>query len=602
MRPARWWAVGPLLVLSVLGVAAGRWQHRVAGLRLIVERRPPSAGALEVHASEVSSDALLFDARIPSSLVSARWDGLWRVDRDGECSLLLKGGREPARVWLDGSLVFQHDSDDSFREERRFRLTQGFHSLRAELVPRGPLPVFRLFLTPPGGRAADGDRNLFPEAPSRTTARLLPAARLLSGPVVAAGLTALWSGVFVLACRKSAVVLPALAALVVLYAGSLRLEAVVREYWGMDAPGWARRITAVVGQLRPDHLKLSPVDHPYPGDPGAYLRFAREMDGFYDAHLREPLYPAAAKTVLGVSGGPDVGISLTSALFSTLLVWATYLVGSFCFGRGVGLGAALLLAVEPVAIALAADGWRDDAFAFFVLLSTLCLARLQADASFKNGLSAGVAGGAACLTRITSLSFLLPALLLLWVSGDGALRRRRLGAVALSLLIVVALVAPYLATCALVFGDPFVSINAHTQFYRARANLSWDPSTRMGWLQYLTGSFGPTELLRNMFVGLTTYPFDTKWLAYNVWVPHSALALRLLSGVGLLLFVRSREGRLLLLILLTALVPFAFTWPISGGREWRFTLHAYPFYLLAAAYAVDRGLRWLRGCRSMRRS
>ena len=50
-----------------------------------------------------------------------------------------------------------------------------------------------------------------------------------------------------------------------------------------------------------------------------------------------------------------------------------------------------------------------------------------------------------------------------------------------------------------------------------------------------------------------------------------------LAGVAALPF--SAAGRLLLVILLGSLVPYAFTWNLGGsGGEWRFTMHAYPFY------------------------
>jgi hypothetical protein len=39
------------------------------------------------------------------------------------------------------------------------------------------------------------------------------------------------------------------------------------------------------------------------------------------------------------------------------------------------------------------------------------------------------------------------------------------------------------------------------------------------------------------------------------------------------------------------------TWAVPGGGEWRFTLHAYPFYLLAAFWLLDRLVRraWASG-------
>ena len=69
--------------------------------------------------------------------------------------------------------------------------------------------------------------------------------------------------------------------------------------------------------------------------------------------------------------------------------------------------------------------------------------------------------------------------------------------------------------------------------------------------------------------------------------------LRLLSLAGLALFVWSRKGRLLLVILPAALAPFAFTFRITGGNEGRFTLMAYPFDLVAAALTLDRARAWL---------
>jgi 4-amino-4-deoxy-L-arabinose transferase-like glycosyltransferase len=309
------------------------------------------------------------------------------------------------------------------------------------------------------------------------------------------------------------------------------------------------------------------------------------MEGFYDAHVREPVFRLAVRIGLAAAGGSDVGVNLASAAFSTLLLWGTYALGSACFGGGVGFVAALLLAVEPMAIALGADGWRDDAFALFVLLSTLALVRLCEDPSPRRALWAGFAGAAACLTRITSLSFLLPgtAAVVLWGPGS---RKARVLSGARALLVCGLLLAPYLATCAVVFGDPFVSINAHTQFYRDRASQGLAPS--MSWLGYLATSFRPLELVGNMLLGLTVYPFSNKWLAYDLWIPHCSRVLEVVSLAGLLLFLARPPGRLLLLVLLSTLVPFAFTWRIPGGSEWRFTLVAYPFYLLAAALALDR--------------
>jgi Dolichyl-phosphate-mannose-protein mannosyltransferase len=573
-----------LTVLSVASLGAAAWEARITGLRLTVQPRG-AVPTLELRASEVTSDALLLDPGVPSGIRYARWDGYWLVSQGGACSLLLKGS-DAARVWLDDVLLLERDGAEPYRDQKTLWLERGPHLLRAELDVHGSLPVFKLALSSSGSpRPAEG-REFSPDVRSATAERLLPAIPWLEGATIAAWAVALLWTTFALRRHESVPIV--LATVVVLYGGALRIEGLVRQYWGMDAPGWAREVAGAVRPMRPVAMKLSPVDNPYTGDPHGYLAFARDMRHFYAAHFREPLFVLAAKAGLAAAGGADVGVGLTSAVFSTLLVWMTYLLGSACFGRRVGLMAALLMAIEPIAVSSAAQGMRDDAFAFFVLLATLRLCRMQAEPNARNAGMAGLAGAGACLTRITSLSFLLPGLLFVSLTGDRASRRRRLRAAGIALLIAAGLVAPYLINCALVFGDPFISVDAHTHFYRGRANLPWDPS--MNWLQYLLSSFRPLELVQTFLIGVTTYPFDNKWDPYIVWVPHLPLALRLLSLVGLLLFLKRREGRVLLVVLVTALVPFAFTWRVPGGSEWRFTLHAYPFYLIAAAYAFDQGL------------
>jgi hypothetical protein len=66
-----------------------------------------------------------------------------------------------------------------------------------------------------------------------------------------------------------------------------------------------------------------------------------------------------------------------------------------------------------------------------------------------------------------------------------------------------------------------------------------------------------------------------------------------MGAVGLVLMAATPQGRLLWVLLLGTLLPYAFTWAIPGGGEWRFTLPAYPFYLIAAALALVLTLRSL---------
>jgi hypothetical protein len=270
-------------------------------------------------------------------------------------------------------------------------------------------------------------------------------------------------------------------------------------------------------------------------------------------------------------------------------VLATYALGLRAFSPAVGFWAALLLAVERRVIALGIQGWRDDAFSFFVVVSAFALVGLLRRPSWPRVASAGLAGGLSCLTRITSLSFLLPGLAWLALPPFDA---RRLRAVAASAGVAAGVLAPYLVACQIAYGDPFYSINYHTGFYRARQGV--ETGTSMSWQDYLLSSATPVATLDTLIVGLTHYPFANKWRHFDWILPGLGRALAGAAVAGLLLFAFRPAGRLLLVLLAGALLPYAFTWPVPGGREWRFTLHAYPFYLLAACLAVEVGLGALR--------
>ena len=77
----------------------------------------------------------------------------------------------------------------------------------------------------------------------------------------------------------------------------------------------------------------------------------------------------------------------------------------------------------------------------------------------------------AMLTRITSLSFVLPALFYIGIERRADWRPRlRMSALAAGIAVVLTL--PYLINCWRISGDPFISINAHTDFYRSGEGIA----------------------------------------------------------------------------------------------------------------------------------
>ena len=138
---------------------------------------------------------------------------------------------------------------------------------------------------------------------------------------------------------------------------------------------------------------------------------------------------------------------------------------------------------------------------------------------------------------------------------------------------MTAIAAPYLINCWMTYGDPLFAINDQTKFYQRREGLVPDPSlsaVRYVDTKLLDRSFGTLDTVT---VGLTSYPFSNQWRGFDPWLPGLGLWLSRSALLGLVFFRWSGPGRLLLLLLVPFLIPYAFTWNIQGGAEWRFTQH-----------------------------
>ncbi len=376
------------------------------------------------------------------------------------------------------------------------------------------------------------------------------------------------------------------AVLVVALGGALRFEALVTRYWEpQGAPSWALRTRDSFASLHPRGFAFVAEAQPYAGDPFSYLRFAREARGFYDAHVREPAFLAAARLGLHLSGGREIGLNFASALFGTVLVGASLLLGARVASPWVGVGAAARLAIERRAVRLSVEGWRDDTHAAFAILAAWALLGLLRGASRRQALLAGGLCAAACLTRLTSVVFLLPAWAFIALWGQGG-RQQRLRALGLCAGVTLVLLAPYLVNCAVAFGDPFYAVNYHASDFSRRAGLPHGGPT--GVAAFLASLQGPYERLDTLWLGLTSVPFASKWTGFRNWSPWLGPGLAWTAVLGLSSWTLRTEGRFLLVLLGGLLLPYAMLWEIPGGGNWRYTLPVYPFYLIAACAACGR--------------
>jgi 4-amino-4-deoxy-L-arabinose transferase-like glycosyltransferase len=388
--------------------------------------------------------------------------------------------------------------------------------------------------------------------------------------------------------------------LITTYGAALRLDSFVQKYGTIEHPWWARVLThhaaAGAASLRPTIYRWYHVNRPYEGgDPINYLKFAREMRSFYQAHVREPMFLALTRGFLWLLGDQDAAVSFASASGSLLTMIGAFLLGAAVVSRSAGLAVALLLAIEYEVISWSVDGWRDDLFMASVVFSAWALVRCRRDPSPTNSLLVGTIAAAACLTRITALSFIVPGLL--WLALDGTVdsRLQRLRAAAAGGLVCVVLLGPYLLNCAIATGDPFYAVDYHTRYYRYGEGL---PSEQpMSAAAYVTSKVAarPVAALDTAINGLFVQPFTIKWTGFVAWIAVSGSVLRWLAIIGLIAWLFSGDGRMLLVLLFSSLVPYSLTWNVAGGGEWRFTMHAYPFYLLAGMYAVALLCRGLKG-------
>jgi 4-amino-4-deoxy-L-arabinose transferase-like glycosyltransferase len=391
----------------------------------------------------------------------------------------------------------------------------------------------------------------------------------------------------------------ALLAAILVYAAVLRLDALTLTYGVMDRPVWLHALQVHVAvplrALRPASVTWAPEslyphnDGPatrYFSDPYTYLKYARQMHGFYAAHYREPLFVFVTKVWLWFVNGQDVAVSLASLLFSLLTVGATYLVGARACSRVVGLLAAAAAAIEWNLISLGISGWRDEAFTFFVAAFAYALLRYRDKPSPSNSVLLGACAGAACLTRITAVSFIGPAFVLLAFIGRPSWKDR-LRYVATAVVVLIVITGPYLVSCWRTFGDPLYAINYHTAHYltvEGRVEAS-RPSAATYVATKLRGRAFQT--IDTVVRGLTTYPFSNKWTGFDPWSSSLGTWLARAACLGLFLFVGTVSGRWLLLVLVTSLIPYSVTWRLTA--DWRFTECAYPFFLVAAGGA----LAWL---------
>jgi hypothetical protein len=146
-------------------------------------------------------------------------------------------------------------------------------------------------------------------------------------------------------------------------------------------------------------------------------------------------------------------------------------------------------------------------------------------------------------------------------------------------------------------GDPLIAINYHTRYYRFAESQPIDKP--MSAAEYIGRKLTdrPVATIDTGFNGLLVQPFVTKWNGFP-WAPWLGRFIRACAVIGIGAMPFFAAGRLLLVAVLGSLVPYMFTWNVGGGNAWRFTMHAYPCFFIAAAVAIVGAVRAVRAAKA----
>jgi hypothetical protein len=645
-RPTRSW----IAVIAASGLyLLGAWAlEGVTGLVRTVVTNTPARDELDTRrVAAVDLDGI--DAAAGGAAgVTAIWQGAWEVPADGLYDLGLDGNGRSSWT-IDGTLANEAPSVDAGRVNRTVWLASGFHSIEIRYELDSRAPRLAVEAAPAAGRPEPLSPATLKPRPSRNP-RLRAVARTLHDALgwltLAAAVWAIRTSLHALSekwHRRAAgpagdpsvaagvphwrawagrgLAWTALACILV-HGALLRIDAITGRYGPVTSPTWLTGLAAVQTRsiARPDAIRpgsMSWLPEPiyphrdggashYRSDPYTYLDAGRKMSSFYGAHFREPVFPFATSLWLRLLGGQDVAVSFASAFFSVLAIWLTYLLGAALWSRPVGLLAALGLSLDYDVISLASSGWRDDAYMAAVTLCAILMLRwwraeppgarvhhiggVRIDAAYLLAAVVGVVGGLAILTRIMAVSFLVPAVFYLVFSRRAAWRPL-LPTAGLAVVMAAIVAAPYFVNCWRVYGDPLYTFNVHGQIYSgAEGPAAWTGSTAGYVSQKIARR--PFAMLDTVAQGLTTYPFANKWHGLDRWLEGIGAWASMAAIAGLTVLAASGQGRLLLIIMVTSLVPFSFTWTVDP--DFRFTVHVYPILLTAAAVALGAAGRVLR--------
>lgn len=153
------------------------------------------------------------------------------------------------------------------------------------------------------------------------------------------------------------------------------------------------------------------------------LGFVRMLRTIPVTESTPPVYYVAAWTWARIFGSHEFGLRLLSALAGVALIYVTYRLGAYAFSRPAGLVAAVLIAVNPLAVWYSQEARSYAFFALFSATGLLLLLRALETPTPRRVAVWSVVSGLCLATHYFAIYILLPQAV--WLVGSVWRRRGR---------------------------------------------------------------------------------------------------------------------------------------------------------------------------------
>lgn len=195
------------------------------------------------------------------------------------------------------------------------------------------------------------------------------------------------------------------------------------------------------------------------------------IDGLYSA-LHPPLYVWLTALSFSLFDVTEFSARFFAAASGTLTLFVVYFIGRHLSNRSVGFIAALLFGLNPFVLFFSRQGQFDSTLTLFLSLALLCLLHSRKSKGRAQAFLAGIATGAALMTKLF-VGWGIPLVYLLWIVTQRDERREGWGRLGLLLLGTILVAAPWHIFMTLQHGDgdPFFFLHASALMERSVSGI-----------------------------------------------------------------------------------------------------------------------------------